>query len=150
MRVRSPFNSTHELKKMSYGLLANLHDLESSNKQREKVVSRNGEHGLYLLQFLQKHRELMECIKPQIKDIQAAKAIDQYLNKLDYLARRIDANSKSRRALRKGAVASFLTAHTRTFNLLKSKRIALRSGNCTGIWDNEVLAAIAVWDHNVR
>ena len=147
MKIRNYYKSLHALKKMSYRLIFHLHDLEQSGKKRQSVIRRQGKDGPVVVLLLKSLKVCFTNSLSHFTNDYELRIVKEYLRRLEYVDKLIEANSSSSRALKKGHISRLLTAHTRTFNTLS--RMNKTASSDYESWQNAVRCAVRVWKDDI-
>lgn len=150
MRPRSIYSNCHELKKMSYRILDHLHDLEKK-KSRLQVLGckvQKSKEEIHCLSVL--FQKLIKTIRNtfiNLSDDYLKTLVDEHINKLIYLSKRVEANYQSSHTLRKGYLSKTLSSHTETFNKLieSSPNINIDLDS----WSDTLSIAVKIWGNDI-
>lgn len=140
-----------QLKKITYRMLRQTHDLERGGKKRAHLLSKNRSQGKPLSLMLGHMRKLLESSLTDATVAPASVRVAAYFQKFDSFATTIDDNCATTKPLRSKVVSSMLKNHTDLFNFLLSVNSGAESIRIDEAeLGNMIQAAVMVWNNSFR
>ena len=141
-----------EIKKSTYQMIKQTHDLEIGGKKRTFILSKSTNGHSPIVSMLTHTKNLIHdsigCIDNQI----AKPMIESYFRKFSYYEQMVEKNCVSKKPLKKKIVSRMLTSHTKLFNYLLSDPIYYREIRPINLNDLHymVLFAVMVWNNDFK
>ena len=141
-----------ELKKTTYKVMRQTHDLERGGKKRSRILAKKTDNQFPIALMLDHTKRLIQFSLQTVENEVAKAQIDSYFRKFDYYEMMIGNNCASRKPLQKKVVSCMLTTHTNLFNFLLAED--LRQGEITSLNLKELsdmfLLAVIAWNNDFR
>jgi len=140
-----------QLKKITYRMMRQTHDLEKGGKRRALLLSKNRSLGTPITLMLMHMRNLLDSSLTHVTPLQASTNVAAYLQRFDSFANAVNGNCATTKPLRSRVVSGMLKTHTDLFNFL----LAIENGSETIEIDRVELgkmiqAGVMAWNNSFR